>query len=44
MFKFHCHKCKETFRIHLENLSDVEMIKCQNCGYEMPQEAVKCTW
>lgn len=40
MFKFHCHGCQETFRVYLENLAEVETLKCQNCGFEMPQEAV----
>ncbi|XEQ94156.1 hypothetical protein SCACP_30540 [Sporomusa carbonis] len=40
MFIFHCHACKETFQIALENLADRQNIICQNCGQPFPEQAV----
>lgn len=41
MFIFHCHRCKETFRVYLENLFDKESLCCPNCGLPFPADALK---
>lgn len=40
MFQFHCHSCKETFRIAFEYLYNKVAIQCPNCGEPVPTDAV----
>lgn len=40
MFVFHCHQCRETFRVAPENLYRLRELHCQNCGLPFPEEAV----
>lgn len=41
MFTFHCNTCEEKFNIYFENLYDKDTISCQNCGNQIPDEAIK---
>ncbi|WP_139331832.1 hypothetical protein [Paenibacillus amylolyticus] len=41
MFKFHCHQCGESFRVHFENLHNKQSLQCANCGFDFPQKAIE---